>query len=646
LLAAPAPPPLPAEVAAQARLVALAAEAPEAEALAALAAHPDLLPGPRARAGQALLARKRLREARDALLMALAAAEPPPEAARWELQAALWQAPGPLPSPLPAPLAEEVARFGQGMRALLCGAPPEAEGPPPGRLTPHALALLWLTESCEMLDAGALGPEARAALAARTGLSPAFLDLAAQGAEAVGEACFRDWPELPFAGDAAIPLRMRDVAATLRLGAKPSLCPFTGERRLLRDNLAPDIFLHRAGPAPCLVMAAAHWVHALQDAAWLFPDARLLLLAARPERAFAGPEAALRQMAEALAQAWIRADSLRAYLADGERRVAVAPLVTAHVGHDLWNNLSGWARLFSLVGPEAPDHIVSLARGRIYPDLPALYPEHAAAIAGRRLEAADEKELAALLHDRRLLLVTVRDQFISGDLARRILRAARRACAPAFLGRLSALRAEAPLMLLVTLRLGNRAWVEQEEGLVALLRALGEEFPGLAVVLDGMNAGAERGSTHGLMSLEAEAALAARIEAGLAGALRVENAVGAPMAESLALCAAADAFLAPIGAGMAKCRWIANKPGLAYSNPMMLRPESYDGRLYDNPRFREAPRRAVFLAPGQVREVEAQRHGQAFRANFSMDWRALHAPARALLARIAARKAEAGSTGA
>jgi hypothetical protein len=79
---------------------------------------------------------------------------------------------------------------------------------------------------------------------------------------------------------------------------------------------------------------------------------------------------------------------------------------------------------------------------------------------------------------------------------------------------------------------------------------------------------------------------------------------------------------------------------------MMLRPESYDGRLYDNPRFREAPRRAVFLAPGQVREVEAQRHGQAFRANFSMDWRALHAPARALLARIAARKAEAGSTGA
>jgi hypothetical protein len=54
---------------------------------------------------------------------------------------------------------------------------------------------------------------------------------------------------------------------------------------------------------------------------------------------------------------------------------------------------------------------------------------------------------------------------------------------------------------MVTLRLGNRAWVEREEGLVAVLRALGEEFPGLVAVVDGMNAFNHRSGSHRLMSV-------------------------------------------------------------------------------------------------------------------------------------------------
>ena len=86
-------------------------------------------------------------------------------------------------------------------------------------------------------------------------------------------------------------------------------------------------------------------------------------------------------------------------------------------------------------------------------------------------------------------------------LARRVLAWARGACRPEFLSDLPALQAGGAPVLMVTLRLGNRAWVEREEGLVAVLRALGEEFPGLVAVVDGMNAFNHRSGSHRLMSV-------------------------------------------------------------------------------------------------------------------------------------------------
>lgn len=56
----------------------------------------------------------------------------------------------------------------------------------------------------------------------------------------------------------------------------------------------------------------------------------------------------------------------------------------------------------------------------------------------------------------------------------------------------------------------------------------------------------------------------------------------------------------------------------------MLKPGHYDGTLYDNPKYREAPTPAVFVDRAAVTDVEVSRYGQAFRANFSMDWRAAY----------------------
>ena len=615
-----------------AALVATAAREGLARALARLAALDELPALARAEAGQALLRLGHPVPARDALIAALGSEEHLPEWAPWALQAAAWACATPPPRPWPVALEAELSRFRSTLLALLAGAPAQPIAPFL-KYTPHTLAWLWLS-GIERIDAGSMPQPLRANLRRRLGLSPVFLNQAARGAGAVAEACFAEWPELPFAGDRRIPPRMREVAATVLTGAKPLLCPFTAQRDTTRDSLAAGVFLYRGGPAPCLVLSSNHWVNGWQDAAWIFLEGDVLLLAARPEEAFGPVPDLLRQVAHELALALADAEGLAAWLAAPEREVAIVPLVTAHVGHELWNGLSAWARLFALVEPRRLARVVRHPGLELYPPLAELFPEHAAALAEREVEVEYPDALSGFARQRRALLVTLRDHFIPQHLAERVIHASLARCAPGPRQRIEALRAEADPLLLVTLRLDNRAWAEQEEGLVRVILGLARDFPRLGVVLDGMNRGAETGCTHSLMSLEAELALAARIEAAVGGRVRVENTVGCPLEESIAWCAAVDAYLAPIGAGMAKYRWLANKPGVAFSNEMMLQPGSHDGRLYDNPRFREAPVPAVFVTPEEVRTLEADRHGEAFRANFSMDWRVAWRATRRLLKQL------------
>ncbi len=81
---------------------------------------------------------------------------------------------------------------------------------------------------------------------------------------------------------------------------------------------------------------------------------------------------------------------------------------------------------------------------------------------------------------------------------------------------------------------------------------------------------------------------------------------------------------------MAKYRWITNKPGVAYSNEKCLSPGDPDGHLYE--RFREDLVPMEYVDIADVTDVEV-RHGERFRANFSMDWQAPHRKIASLLAR-------------
>ena len=219
---------------------------------------------------------------------------------------------------------------------------------------------------------------------------------------------------------------------------------------------------------------------------------------------------------------------------------------------------------------------------------------------------------------------------VTAETAERIIDWSRRRCTPAFLAGLDDLRRSSAPLVMLTIRTENRAWAEQREGYASLIRALAADHPGLGVILDGINSGMAQVGSHSLMSLADEQAVAASIVGDCPG-VRIHDAIGCLPHESIMFATAIDAFAAPIGAGLAKTRWIANKPGIGFSNTTFLQPGHYDGRLYDHFRDNLVPMRYVEQA--EVRDIEAARHNERGRANFSMSWRAPYEALRALLAR-------------
>ncbi len=526
---------------------------------------------------------------------------------------------------LPPLVAATLDRFHETiLHVLRAEAPPAPIAPPPG-LPLGVVGFLWLDLRTKLIDTRGLSAEARALLAERHGLSPRFLDLAQQGHAAVSAECYRLSDDLAFAARTEVSPRIRDIAAAVRLGGKPLLCPFTGQRALSRDTIAYDLFRHSRDGRAALVMYGLDIMDVAGDATWLLPAEGLLLTAM--------PHVRLRRdLAAALARLASDPERMLRGFARPDRAVAIAESRLLHVGHDLWNQLSGWSRLLSLIAPEEIG-LVSLvpAEGQLYGPVTGLYPEIGAALRGRIRREGASRELLGTATDEGFLLFNLLDDYVTEDLAGRVQAWARSSCRPEFLQGLAVLRQEAAPMLMVTLRLGNRAWAEQEAGLISLLRTLGEEFPGLVAVLDGLNAFNHRSGSHRLMSMEPELAMAARIVAGVGDKARMINTIGCPLPESLMYCEAVDAYVAPIGAGMAKVRWVANKPGVAYSNTTMLAPGHLDGWLYDNPRYREAPVQARRIPREAVTDIPFDSKWGSMRDNYSFDWRELHTALAALL---------------
>ncbi len=277
------------------------------------------------------------------------------------------------------------------------------------------------------------------------------------------------------------------------------------------------------------------------------------------------------------------------------------PGASAHLGHQLWNELTAIdALVVELPQPCLPQWLVAGLPGQeteFYGPIDALFPE----IAGRvRRGFADQRALVRHAYEHRLILFRATRERVGDGLRRRVMaHAARHAPAVPAAGR----------TLLIGLRVENRTVTDLDAFCTLVIEEAVRLHPGCTIVFDGHNARGDTRSNETISShcegIAAQSPLA--VECGVVDAMRrrfagrpvtVLDTLGEPLAVSLAWAQACAGFVALWGAGLAKYRWVANKPGLIVTGRWNLENKG-DLHLYDLDAYMEAPTPVVFV-PGDV----------------------------------------------
>ena len=328
-----------------------------------------------------------------------------------------------------------------------------------------------------------------------------------------------------------------------------------------------------------------------------------------------------------------------------------------HLGHLLWNDLSGIAALVAAVPAGGlPSFLVceSGSRPEMYGPIDRIFPE----LQGRVVRR--EEPFMALVdgfYETKACLFRSSGMQVSRSLRDRISAPDR--------------HAEAPVVLL-GLRTENRTLHDLPGFCRALVAHLAATIGRAVLVVDGHNRHdgdpAEGGGamiwSHGELGAEASPVDAERalvqvvVEAARGTGIEVLSTVGEPVAESVAWGRAARFFVSFWGAGLAKYRWLCNCPGVVLTNRWNLG-NLHDLHIYSNPGTMEQPSPMLFVDADAVHDLPDSpllvRHGAEhaptlcnFRVELPAVFEAVDAMARERIpaplrvpARPAARKARA-----
>jgi hypothetical protein len=276
-------------------------------------------------------------------------------------------------------------------------------------------------------------------------------------------------------------------------------------------------------------------------------------------------------------------------------RVAAA-VYFKHIGHHLWNELTGLDHVCRLGGatvPSAPIFVVESRSTEMFGRLEDLFPQFSGRI---DRSIGSWQELQAYFYRSHYLLLHLTHRQISGHLATRIMTLSDEACR----GTLSAchdeLTAAGFRVVLLGLRVENRTVVDLLGFYRAAVAEIASLFEKVAIVVDGHNRPADAveggsfGSLHSQNATELDRA-EADILRGLRAAfsshsnIRFISTLQQPVAASMFWCSRATFFVSPWGAGLAKYKWVCNAPGLIVSSRSFLM--SHESSLYDLPDYRE-----------------------------------------------------------
>ena len=322
---------------------------------------------------------------------------------------------------------------------------------------------------------------------------------------------------------------------------------------------------------------------------------------------------------EFLAHVISDADLLLAYLGTGKplpssrlpmRRMAVVcrGYPDLHIGHQVWNELTAIDRLVAAT-PAAllPMVIVpNVAQGsEVYAPIDRIFPELEGRI-DRDLHTPET--LGEHVYRRGYCVFRALDEHVTQGLARRIRAAAAEDPPNRDDERLATrIRAENIPCILFGLRVENRTAINPGAVVADSIEHLRQRVGHILVILDGHNARLHHDpvshyDSFGQNSHEppifAELRLVMQLRRRFENTnVEIVNLCGAAMSRSLFWTCRADFFVAFWGAGLAKYRWICNRPGLVLSSVYNLRLRE-DLDIYHAPRYHEdgAPLRFIDAA--------------------------------------------------
>lgn len=295
------------------------------------------------------------------------------------------------------------------------------------------------------------------------------------------------------------------------------------------------------------------------------------------------------------APAWARSPRRAAYA------TWTAPLT--HIGHRVWNEFSSIHEL--LDGGEGSMAVYDLASAggvEHYGPIEKIFDR----VSSVYRSEPDLPEAFAQAVSNGEMIIPYRGSFIYADVARRI-RAACRSYGEAGGGATVAGPERArQIQVVLGLRLHDRTAADLVGVYAAIIGDIAAEYPDdqVRVIFDGMNrldtgeAGKVFSPGHDSSNiLAAEEAFCHEVMGRLSGAANVSFliCVGMTLRENIFHIAQADLFIAPMGGGFAKYRWVCNLPGFALISNMN-RTHSRWAKIYDDPAQMEE-QASQFLIP-------------------------------------------------
>ncbi len=305
---------------------------------------------------------------------------------------------------------------------------------------------------------------------------------------------------------------------------------------------------------------------------------------------------------------------LDAYAKASARSLAMVYIQT-HLGHHLYNELGGLDHIVNAVPAERLPQIllINADNAEMYGQLDAIYPE----IAGKiDRTPRDADALAKYAYANRLCLVRPTDDYVTRGLAQRIIRHLD-ADPEVALHRsyYDDLRSKGYEVFMLGLRVENRTLADPVGFFCDTIDTLREKCSKVAIVVDGHDAmsgpqGSRMYESHGesaavrsVLDAENEILTAIRLRYQDDENVDILSTIGATMAVTVFWCVRSSMFVTPWGAGLAKYRWLCNRPGLVVGGHRFLGQGEYlNTHLYDAREFMEAPSRVVFFSAADVED--------------------------------------------